>query len=284
MEERKYCVYVHTNIVNGKKYVGVTSLKPEDRWKNGKGYSRNPYFSRAIKKYGWNEGFTHEIVAENLSLEEAYQMEVDLIKQYNCINPNGYNATSGGEIGKEYSEETRKKIGDNTRNQSEETRRKRSESAKARCTDEWRKAVSDRMKGKFAGENNPNYRNGSRCNAFNKNNTTDTDKRSKNTINPTNYNWSGHNNPRHLHPLTGKDNPRARTVVQLTKDGEFIRQWDYITQAADFFGVKPWNIITCCTHPDKLKSAYGFKWMYIEDYEQLTQQNDLKNNKDKKEN
>lgn len=97
---KKYCVYVHTNKFNGKKYVGITSMNPKDRWKNGNGYSNNSYFTNAIRKYGWEEGFTHEIIAEGLSEEAACQMEKDLIAEYNCMNPNGYNSTSGGEIGK----------------------------------------------------------------------------------------------------------------------------------------------------------------------------------------
>ena len=52
---KKYCVYVHTNKFNGKKYVGITSMNPKDRWKNGNGYSNNSYFTNAIRKYGWEE-------------------------------------------------------------------------------------------------------------------------------------------------------------------------------------------------------------------------------------
>lgn len=34
-----YCVYIHTNKINGKKYVGQTCQKPEYRWgKNGIDY------------------------------------------------------------------------------------------------------------------------------------------------------------------------------------------------------------------------------------------------------
>lgn len=157
MEERKYYVYVHTNKVNGKRYVGVTSMKPEDRWKNGNGYPHNQYFTRAIKKYGWNEGFTHEIVAEDLSLEAAYQMEKDLIAQYDCINPNGYNATSGGEIGKEYSEELRQRLSEiiTEKMNTPEVKAKMAEFFASR--DYWGENNPNYGNHKLAGENNPNW-------------------------------------------------------------------------------------------------------------------------------
>ena len=48
-----YTVYKHINKLNGKVYVGQTSLGVNDRWKNGKGY-KNGIFRNAIKKYGWD--------------------------------------------------------------------------------------------------------------------------------------------------------------------------------------------------------------------------------------
>lgn len=43
--KREYCVYVHTNEINGKKYVGMTSQVPERRWRtDGSGYRQKRIF------------------------------------------------------------------------------------------------------------------------------------------------------------------------------------------------------------------------------------------------
>ena len=92
-----YCVYKHTS-PSGKVYIGMTKHNPAERWKNGKGYHKNSYFWKAIRKYGWN-AFSHEIVASLLSKEDASTMEVELIAKYNSNNPeHGYNITAGGEV------------------------------------------------------------------------------------------------------------------------------------------------------------------------------------------
>ena len=103
-----YFVYCHTNKQNGKMYFGITCRKPEYRWRHGKGYCKNSYFTSAIKKYGW-ENFNHQIIANNLTKDEAFEMEKSLIKKYNTTNENyGYNIGCGGEHGAEGSKRTEK--------------------------------------------------------------------------------------------------------------------------------------------------------------------------------
>lgn len=93
-----FIVYVHTCIINGRKYVGITSRSATSRWKkDGKGYKHQPYFWNAIQKYGW-DNFKHEIVAENLPYDDACKMEKELINTYKSnIKGYGYNIENGGE-------------------------------------------------------------------------------------------------------------------------------------------------------------------------------------------
>lgn len=107
-----YCVYIHTNKINGKRYIGQTCTQPNIRWKNGAGYKDSPYFYNAIQKYGWNN-FDHQIVVTNLTKYEANEVEINLIKEFDTTNADkGYNLTAGGEgnLGLSPSEGTRKKI------------------------------------------------------------------------------------------------------------------------------------------------------------------------------
>ena len=105
-----YTVYKHTS-PSGKVYIGITSIDPAKRWKQG--YSHNKHFSMAIKKYGW-ENIKSEIIASGLTKNEACEMEIFLIKQYKSTDQSlGYNISTGGECGRAgatFSLESREKM------------------------------------------------------------------------------------------------------------------------------------------------------------------------------
>lgn len=87
-----YVVYCHTS-PSGKKYVGM-SKNVKRRWEaNGKNYKACTKFYNAIKKYGW-ENITHEILEENLTKEEAEDLEEFYIRELDTVN-NGYNVLKG---------------------------------------------------------------------------------------------------------------------------------------------------------------------------------------------
>ena len=84
MGDKNYCVYSHTNKINGKVYIGLTSMKPEERWANGKHYHKGTHFRNAIDKYGW-DSFEHKIIKSGLTKEEAGYWEQYYISFYNSL-------------------------------------------------------------------------------------------------------------------------------------------------------------------------------------------------------
>lgn len=99
MDKQVFNIYIHTNITNGKVYVGQTCQKPERRWGfNGRNYLKkkdNQYvhflFAPAILKYSW-DGFEHKVIFTGLTKLEADMIEEDLIWYYKKINKS-YNVT-----------------------------------------------------------------------------------------------------------------------------------------------------------------------------------------------
>lgn len=111
-----YTVYVHIS-PSKKMYVGITRRKVQERWKKGgKGYftaedSKRGRFENAIRKYGW-DNFQHIILFDNnLTEDEAFEIEKFLISELDLTNPEkGYNQDSGGKHGRHCSK-TKQKIG-----------------------------------------------------------------------------------------------------------------------------------------------------------------------------
>ncbi len=108
---KTFSVYIITCVTNKKKYVGLTCQEVRKRISNGKKYRGK--LGAAVKELGW-ENFTWEVVASDMTLEDAKNLEKQLIAQFDTRNDKyGYNCTVGGEcrlIGHAQSAETRKKI------------------------------------------------------------------------------------------------------------------------------------------------------------------------------
>ena len=136
-DEELYCVYMHINKINGKRYIGQTIKQNYINGRfgyKGNNYAKCTYFYRAIKKYGWNN-FDHYIIQKNLTKEEADELEKLNILAFNTANNKfGYNLKFGGEAGGKLSEEVKQKI---------------SNSEKGRhLTEEHKKNISKAKKGK----------------------------------------------------------------------------------------------------------------------------------------
>lgn len=169
-----YLVYKHTNKINNKVYIGITSRTAQERWgHNGNNYSTSPHFFSAIHKYGW-DNFEHEILFEELTKEEACSKEKELIKEYKANDRRfGYNQTDGGEcftlnedtrrkmslammgnkngLGKSCSEEKKRKISEAQKGKiiSAETRRRQSAAAKKRKHTPQSKETKEKLRNSY---------------------------------------------------------------------------------------------------------------------------------------
>ena len=155
-------IYKIINKINGKVYIGQTTKERgfKGRYEcSGEGIERvynyhksreehnrsyNKHLLRSIENHGF-EAF--EVIEEfdvAYSKEELDKLEIKYIKEFNCLNPNGYNNDEGGNKGKFCKESKRllseKKSGENNpfygKKHSEETRKKMSEAHKGKCVGE----------------------------------------------------------------------------------------------------------------------------------------------------
>lgn len=221
-------IYITTNNINGKKYIGQKKYYGNYETYIGSGIA----LKNAINKYG-KENFTREIIENCKTKEELDSREKFWIEYYNATESEDfYNITSGGDggfgsgknspwYGKHLSDETKEKLskiksGENNpfygKTHSDEVKKKLSEKAlNQRHSKETREKMSKSMK-----ENHADF--------------------------------------------NGKNNPRANPVNQYSLNGEFIKRWDYAKEASRTLDINYSSLISCCT--GKYKSSGGFKWEY----------------------
>lgn len=158
-------IYLVTNKINLKVYVGQTIQPLKKRWKSHQ--SKGCILYNSIQKYG-KENFTIEQIDSAENIEELNEKEIYWISFYNSISPVGYNLRLGGNGGGNLSDETKSKIAKTLigRPVSEKTRELKrtqmigknnpmygkSPNLGKECKSETRKKISDSLKGKIISE------------------------------------------------------------------------------------------------------------------------------------
>lgn len=157
-DEKKYSVYKHTS-PEGKVYIGCTGDNPKDRWH--KRYDHNIELSKDIETMGWDK-FEHTVIESNMSMDDAYNLEKELIRMYKSNDPRyGYNKSIGGKVnsGMIRSEEYKKKMSEALQGEkhplygkrhSEESKRKMSESTRGENHPMYGKHLSETTKRKLS--------------------------------------------------------------------------------------------------------------------------------------
>lgn len=108
-------IYKITNTVNQKVYVGQTIQALEARFRdhcNLKKSTERSAIRFSIQKYG-RGNFKIEEIDQAESQDELNKKEIYWIGRLNCLCPNGYNLSLGGNGGGKLHESTKRKISDN---------------------------------------------------------------------------------------------------------------------------------------------------------------------------
>ena len=133
-----FTVYAHRNLKNGKSYVGMTSRKPNERWRNGKGYKNNLRMWKDIQNSDWNKDWEHNIIGKFEDKQEALNIEEMFIWLFDSTNE-GYNISTYDRNSYKRTDETRRKSSESMtgeknpmygKHHSEDTKRKMSEAHK----------------------------------------------------------------------------------------------------------------------------------------------------------
>lgn len=238
-----YKVYMHINKINGKVYIGITATSLTDRFRNGNGYNHNAHFKSAIKKYGW-ENFEHKLISDNLTYEQACDLEQSLIALHDSTNrEKGYNVSMGGEMGMlgyHHTEESKKKMSDN----------------------HW----SKRHRSALLGTKLPEYRveqlrerKGELASWYGRHHAEE----SKRKISEAN---SGDKAYWHNHKMTDEHKRHVaeghyKPVLQIL-NGTVIAEFNSAKEAEEKTGIARCNISRCCC--GKRKTVGGYEWKHKE--------------------
>lgn len=233
------CIYLRTNLVNGKQYVGQTVdfKSRESDWKNMNQPYAGSLINNARKKYGV-DNFQTEILIECDTQEELNYWEMYYIKKMNTKRPFGYNLTNGGDgtSGFQFSEESKKKmseakLGKYVGKDSWNYGIKRSDMFKA--------ALSERLKGKVH-----------------------TEEWKKNmSINNPKF-WLGkHRSTSDKEKMSRKKDSVKKKVYQYSLDDSLVHVYESLAECGRS-GYNVGAVGACCRGTYGFKTHKGYKWSY----------------------
>lgn len=256
-------VYVITNSLNNKKYVGQ-SVNVEKRWYTHKNNSKkselsNIYLYNSMNKYGI-ENFKFEVIEKDILISDVNEREMYWIKELNTLKPNGYNLTEGGEGTKGYimSEKTKSLIS--------EKRKEWYNSLSEDEKEEFKSRLSQGGDLQKMNEGSKRWRENSteeEMNAFYKR-VVETKKEKGYDFYNFSFGKMNEEEKNEMYEKISKNNPRSKSVIMMNIDGEFIKEFHSIGEASRYLN-KEYNTplhskVRIRKVLDTNGKAYNFKW------------------------
>ena len=151
-----YTVYLVTNVVNGKKYVGMTKTTLKERM-HGHRYYKGSSLYEPIQEYGI-DNFIVEVLFTTENKNQAIEKEIFFTLQFQSHKKEyGYNIAIGSSyFGRIVSEETKEKLSKSLKGKPGLCGEKNPNYGK-HLSQETKEKISNSLKGRYVGEKNPNY-------------------------------------------------------------------------------------------------------------------------------
>ena len=275
--EKTYNVYKLTSPSN-KVYIGCTYQDPKDRWDCGRKYHHNKELTDDIQRFGW-EQFEHDVLYSNLTEEEAFDLERDLIHIHKSCHPEyGYNKTHGGKTnpGIIRDDSYRKRLSERTTGEnhhfygkhlSNDHRQKISESNKGHIVSrETRIKIGDANRGRFKSDEAiqkwRDSRHGYTHSEATKRKIGEGNRGkivSEETRRRIGYANKGRITSEETKEKLSKSSAKKRKVICV----ETGVVYDSMREAAETMGTPASNVGSVCR--GKTKTAGGYSWKYMEE-------------------